>query len=217
MGGCQGHCDPALDSYPKPPQLSVAMERNPERQPTGFTSPPRKHWRKWEQIVSAFFAGDMETLLAIQRTGTRGRILAILVRRCFDVLSIGYQSEPIFAHVSPAAWYAEFAARHELKLVTHDHYNPDFLLNDGTWAEVTLSENTAFRKLFRYGHQAPRLLVLWLDADEGLHKQVCQGVEFPNATVRSADWYYPQLEQTADGRDVVEKVESLRGLRHKML
>jgi hypothetical protein len=52
---------------------------------------------------------------------------------------------------------------------------------------------TAFKKLFRYGHQAPRLLVLWLDSDVGLHKRLCEGVEFPNATVRPVESYYRRL------------------------
>ena len=162
-------------------------------------------------------AGDLDKLRTVQRTGARGRIFEMLIRRCFDALAIGYESEPVFPPVPPAEWYTTFAARHELKLVTHDYYNPDFLLGDGSWAEVTLSENTAFKKLFRYGHQAPRLLVVWLDTDDGLHKQLCEEVEFPNANVRPVDWYYPQLDRTANGRDVVQKLETLRGLKREVL
>ena len=133
------------------------------REPTSFASPSDRNRRKWHDIVSSFMAGDLDKLRTIQRTGARGRIFAMLIRWCFDELAIGYESEPVFPHVRPAEWYTTFATQHELKLATHDYYNPDFLLADGIWAEVTLSENTAFKKLFRYAHQAPRLLVVWLD------------------------------------------------------
>jgi hypothetical protein len=162
-------------------------------------------------------AGDLDRLRTVQRSGARGRIFAALIRRCFDELAIGYKSEPVFPHLPPTEWYAAFAARHELKLATHNYYNPDFLLDDGSWAEVTLSENTAYKKLFQYGHQAPRLLVIWLDTDDGLHRELCNEVEFPNAIVRPVDWYYPQLDRTANGQDVVQKLETLRGLKYELL
>ena len=43
----------------------------------------------------------------------------------------------------------------DIKIRTHDFYNPDYILMNGTWLEVTLSENNTYKKLFRYGHQAP--------------------------------------------------------------
>jgi hypothetical protein len=188
----------------------IEVER---REPSGIAMPPERHRRKWEKIVSAFLAGDWETLHAAQRTGARGRIFATLIQHCLEVLGIGYVREPVFAPVPASTWYIEFAARHGLKLRMDHNYNPDFLLEDGTWVEATLSENTAFKKLFRHGHQAPRLLVVWLDRDDGGHKRLCEEVEFPNASTRPVDWYYPQLEQTAKGRDVVEKLELLRNMK----
>ncbi|MFT5190235.1 MAG: hypothetical protein ACI9DF_001804 [Verrucomicrobiales bacterium] len=113
--------------------------------------------------------------------------------------------------------YADFAARHGLKLVSDDRYNPDFVLTDGTWVEITLSENKAFKKLFRDGHQAPRLLVLWLDPDVGLHKQICEGVGFPNSTVNSVCSYLQGLEATAHGAEVGRKLKPLRELKHKIM
>lgn len=79
----------------------------------------------------------------------------------------------------------DFAKTYNLKLRTHDAYNPDLFFEDGTWAEITLSENTAYKKLFRYGHQADQIAVFWLDEDTGLHKDTCQSVHFPNARVTS--------------------------------
>jgi hypothetical protein len=193
------------------------MTNDSRREPNGFALPPERQRRKWEAILAAFLAEDWATLRAIQRTGARGRILAVLVRRCFDALGIGYASEPVFDHVPPAPWYTEFAARHGLKLATHGSYNPDFLFEDGCWVEVTLSQNTAFKRLFRYGHQAPRLVVLWLDPDEGLHRQVCEGVRFPNAVVRPVSWYYPQLEKTANGSELIRMLETLRGMKTEIL
>jgi hypothetical protein len=181
--------------------------------PISFRAPSERSNRKWSPIISAFLAGDLETVRRPQRTGTRGRILAELVKQAFDAIGTSYDVEPVFQHVPPAPWYVEFAAQHGLKLRVDELYNPDFLLADGTWAEVTLSENTAFKKLLRYGHQAPRLLVAWLDADDGLHKQRCQAVPLPNAEVRPLDWYFPVLRKTAHGADLIRKFEVLRELK----
>ena len=193
------------------------MKPRIRRQPTGYASSSKKTQKKWEEIVSAFMCGDFERLRAIQRTGTRGRIFTLLINQCFDVLGITYKREPIFSHVSVSTWYEKFAEQHGLKLRVNDFYNPDFLFRDGSWVEITLSENTAFKKLFRYAHQASYLLVIWLDSDVGLHKTVCEGLLFPNAIVRSVEWYYPQLERKAKGPDIIKKLEILKELKHEIL
>lgn len=193
------------------------MKENDQRQPIAFSSASEKHKRKWEAIISAFMAGDINLLRTIQRIGARGRIFAVLIKRCFETLNIEYLSEPIFSHIPENIWYADFAVRYGLKLRVNDIYNPDFLLSDGSWAEVTLSENTAYKKLFRYAHQAHQLLVIWLDPDVGLHKQLCEGLELPNATVRTVDWYYPYLDGTAHGRDIIMKLETLKSLKRDIL
>ncbi len=110
-----------------------------KRELDGFKTSLERQRRKWDKIVSSFITGDLAMLRAVQRSGARGRILDTLVRQCFDVLGIGYESEPVFVHVSPDSWYVEFAARHELTLRTHDYYNPDILLGDGSSAEITPS------------------------------------------------------------------------------
>jgi len=84
------------------------------------------------------------------------------------------------------------------------------------WQTLHALQRTAFRKLFQYGHQTPRLLVIWLDPDDGLHKRVCKAVAFPNAEVHSVTWYYPRLDQTTHGQKIVRKLEILKGLRHKV-
>jgi len=193
------------------------MGEDPAREPIAFASPPERHRKKWARIIAAFMTGDLVGLRAIQRSGSRGRILAALVRQCFDVLGISHLPEPVFEHVAPAEWYVDFAEAQGLKLVLDDRYNPDYLLADGTWVEVTLSENTAFKKLFRYGHQASRLLVLWLDPDTGLHKRVCAGLDLPNAAVKPVDSDYGRLRETDRGADIVRKIEALKELRHKIL
>lgn len=186
------------------------------RKPIGYSSPPERHQRKWDGILSAFLAGDLDALAKLQRTGTRGRIFAALVRRLFEAIGVEFENEPVFESIAPAEWYREFAERLGLKLRVDDHYNPDFLLGDGSWAEATLSENTAFKKLFRYGHQAPQLQVIWLDTDDGLHKRLCDGIEFPNAHVRPVDWYFPKLRETSNGGDVIRQFDTLRALRGKV-
>ncbi len=192
--------------------LNIFMQKNKNRRPVSF-APPDKKRRKWERIIDAFMRGDMALLRKIQRTGARGRILQVLVRQCFDAMDVGYEQEPIFEHVAPLSWYVDFAEKNGLMMRTHDHYNPDFILDDGTWVEITLSENTAFRKVFRYGHQAPTLLVLWLDEDTGLHKTICEKVDFLNAAVKPVSIYYDGLEQTKAGAKIKKHLEFLK--QHK--
>ncbi|MGV7224746.1 MAG: hypothetical protein ACQ9MH_24910 [Nitrospinales bacterium] len=188
-----------------------------EIKPIKFASTPNKHRKKWEKIISAFMVSDFKRLRTIQRTGTRGRIFSVLVRQSFDLIDIPYKREPIFYHGPVSAWYKEFADKHKLKLAVHSFYNPDFLLSDGCWVEVTLSENTAYKKIFRYAHQASKLLVIWLDRDEGLHKQVCEGVKFRNVTIRPVNWYYHQLHTREGGQDIIQKFETLKKLKHDIL
>jgi len=170
-----------------------------EIKPSKFASAPSKHRKKWEKIITAFMDGDFKKLRAIQRTGTRGRIFSVLVGQSFDLIGIPYMHEPIFDHLPVSAWYREFSEKHKLKLSVNSFYNPDFLFSDGCWVEVTLSENTAYKKIFRYAHQASKLIVIWLDSDDGLHKQVCEGEKFNNVKVRPIDWYYPQLHKWGIG------------------
>ena len=107
----------------------------------------------------------------------------------------------------------DLASKRDLKIRTHDFYNPDYLLPDGTWLEITLSENTAYQKLFRYGHQAPAFKVLWLEKDTGLHKKVCKDVDFPNAEVVSVQEYYPEFDEGSGGCELVNKFHQLKRLK----
>ncbi|CAB1081329.1 hypothetical protein D1AOALGA4SA_8983 [Olavius algarvensis Delta 1 endosymbiont] len=182
----------------------------------------RKHvsdrkWRKWEKIVSLFMENRLDDLALNHRTGARGRIFTALSLEIFNKLQIPYKSEPIFYHIEPNQWYIEFAKQHAIKLRTHDFYNPDLFLSDGTWVEVTLSENTAYQKLFRYGHQADNLLVLWLDKDEGYHKEICQKVRFPNAEIKSIECFNTLLEKLSSGPDIIRKLERLKKLKGTIL
>ena len=173
--------------------------------------------RKWEPIISAFMDGDTDKLLAVQRGGVRGRIFQRLVGKALAALDPNTQAEPVFAPVEPDPWYVAFAREHELKLRLYPSYNPDFVLADGTWVEATLSENRAYQKLFIYGHQAPRLWVLWLDEDTGLHKSVCEGVSFPNAEVSSTENLFPKLWEHEQAMPLVAHFERLRDLKERLL
>ena len=114
------------------------------QRPNRFRSPvSQRSRRKWRLIIDAFTEDRLEELRSIQRSGARGRIFSVLVNTMLGMLRIGFQPEPIFDHVVPNPWYVDFAAKHGLKLRTHAFYNPDFLLEDGRWLEVTLSENEA--------------------------------------------------------------------------
>ncbi|NQU22735.1 MAG: hypothetical protein HQ567_15770 [Candidatus Nealsonbacteria bacterium] len=176
-----------------------------------------RHRRKWEEIVAAFMSGELERLRSVQRTGTRGRVFSTLVKATLEAIQMPFQPEPIFDHLPPKPWYRKFASEHGLKLREHPFYNPDFLLEDGTWVEVTLSENTAYKKLFRFGHQSPQLTVIWLDEDEGLHKTVCKNLAFPNAIVTDVKQFYLRLANCSGGAEIVENMERLRELRGVIL
>lgn len=155
----------------------------------------------------------IDELKKIHRTGTRGRIFAVLVGYMLKALQIKSEPEPIFDHVTPHKWYLDFAFENNLKIRTYEFYNPDYILSDGTWLEITLSENTAYKKLFQYGHQAPALNVLWLDEDTGLHKSICQGIEFPNALVINIQDYFPELAKVSGGNGLINKFHQLINLK----
>lgn len=157
--------------------------------------------------------GRFDELKEIHRTGTRGRIFAFLIKNILDILQIPHASEPIFDPIAPNKWYLDFASKHDLKIRTHNYYNPDYIAQDGIWLEITLSENTAYQKLFRYGHQAPMLKVIWLDEDTGLHKKVCEGIEFPNAQVLSIEKYNSEFGRVSGGNALINKFQQLKQLK----
>ena len=94
----------------------------------------------------------------------------------------------------------------------YSEYNPDFCLEDGSWLEATLSENTAYKKLFKHGHQAKKLTVLWLDKDTGRHSEVCKKVAFPNASVQHVLSFYSNLSKSAQGTQLLEHFSRLEQL-----
>lgn len=183
------------------------------REPTALRVPAARQERKWRPLLDAFLAGDVEQTVKLTRTGARGRIFQQLVERSLDELGVEYRREPLFPAIEPDEFYVRMASRFELKLERDSDCNPDFLLADGTWLEVTLSENTAYRKLFRHGHQAPFLAVLWLDADTGLHSQVCRDIAFPHARVSPISILRERLECTLRGRELTRQFEALKRLK----
>ena len=173
--------------------------------------------KKWEKIISLFMEEKLDDLALNHRTGTRGRILSVLALDLFYKLQIPFTSEPIFYHMEPSQWYIEFAKQHGIKLRTHDFYNPDLFLENGTWVEVTLSENTAYKKLFRYGHQADNLLILWLDKDDGYHKKICQNVRFSNAAIKSIEYFNTQHKKLLSASDIIRRLTILKKLKGTIL
>ncbi len=184
------------------------------RKPDRYAEPPpQRRQKKWARIINVFMKGGADELKKIHRTGTRGRIFAVLIEHMLEALQIQSEPEPIFDHIAPSKWYLDFALANDLKIRAHEFYNPDYILSDGTWLEITLSENTAYKKLFRYGHQAPALKVLWLDEDAGLHKNICEGIEFPDALVVNIQEYFPELEKVSGGNDLINKFQQLKNLK----
>ena len=190
------------------------MDASSIRWPDAYAIPGSdRTTKKWGKIISLFMRNDMAQLNLAQRSGARGRILSVLAQEAFRLMETPFKAEPIFLHKTPNRWYVDFAKTHNLKLRTHDAYNPDLFFEDGTWAEITLSENTAYKKLFRHGHQAEQITVFWLDEDTGLHKDTCQSVRFPNARVTSLESLYPQLQNVAGGPELIERLKLLKWLK----
>ena len=173
--------------------------------------------RKWGKIIELFLQKRVKELALSHKSGTRGRIFEFLALELFQKKQIRYKSEPIFNHIEPNNWYINFTEKHNIKLRKHDFYNSDMFLEDGTWVEITLSENTAYKKLFRYGHQAENLLVLWLDVDNGLHKKICQPLNFPNAEVKSIENFGTLSENTPEELEVYNYLKLLKNIRKKIL
>jgi hypothetical protein len=180
-------------------------------------TPSKRHAKKWQGIISAFKDGRLDELFSIQRGGSRGRIFHALVEEMLKLLMIPFEPEPVFDHIEMNPWYLAFATKHNLKLRIHGFYNPDYILEDGTWLEISLSENTAYEKLFRYGHQAPHLRLIWLDEDDGLHKSICKEIKFPNVEVVSVKDYYSQLSEAVDGNALIDNFERLKKLKSILL
>lgn len=188
------------------------------REPDGYAAPASaRSSRKWEAIIATFMEGRIDELRSVQRTGARGRIFARLIVEIWTLLEISYRAEPVFEHREPNPWYVVFAADNGIKLRTHAFYNPDFILEDGTWVEATLSENTAYAKLFRHGHQALCLTIVWLDEDVGFHKTVCVGTSFPNAEVVNVATFYPRVRAREGGEELVAKLELLKTFKGVVL
>ena len=124
-----------------------------------------------------------------------------------------FKPEPIFDHRPPSDWYVEFAAKHDIKIVVYPTYNPDFWIEDGTWIEATLSENTAYKKVFKHGHQFQKLIVLWLDKDTGRHSDICRDVVFPNASVIQAGTFFSSLAGSVEGEKLLEQFNQLERLK----
>jgi len=188
------------------------------RIPDGFAPElTARRRRKWERIIAAFLEGRLDELQTIHRGGARGRIFSHLIETMLKTLGVAARKEPIFAHVDPDPWHVAFASSHGLRLRTYPYYNPDFILDDGDWLEVTVSENDAYKKLFIYGHQAPGLTVVWLDADSGLHREICRGVDFPNARIVNVEEFYGRLAERPGGSELIEKFILLKQLKGSVL
>lgn len=183
------------------------------RQPDGYREfASLRSIRKWNQVISLFYEERIDELEKLCRHGGRGRIFSALVLDLFKMLRISYKQEPVFDSIEPDGWYLRFAEENGIKLRTHNFCNPDFIFEDGSWVEITLSENTAYKKLFRYGHQAEKLLIFWLDNDDGYHKKMCSSTHFPNAEIRCIESLLPH-DVTPESKELINRFRLLTELK----
>jgi len=52
-----------------------------------------------------------------------------------------------------------------------------------------------------------------MDEDNGLHKKVCEGVEFFKAEVISVQEYFSEFEKASGGKDLINKFQQLKQLK----
>ena len=183
------------------------------RQPDEYReSDSKRNIKKWNNVITLFYEERIDELKQVCHHGGRGRIFAALVVDLFKMQRISYKQEPVFYGIEPDSWYVHFAEENGIKLRTHDFYNPDFVLENGTWVEITLSENTAYKKLFHHGHQADKLIVFWLDDDNGYHKEMCHSTCFPNAEVRCIENMFSQ-DETPESFELISRFRLLKELK----
>lgn len=61
------------------------------------------------------------------------------------------------------------------------------------------------------------LLILWLDIDNGLHKNICASINFPNAEIKSIESFSKHLDNSSEGLEIMNYLKLLKELKGTIL
>ncbi len=61
------------------------------------------------------------------------------------------------------------------------------------------------------------LKIIWLDIDDGWHKKICEHTIFPNAKIINMDRFFPDLNKSQDGIEIINKLNLLKTLKGVLL
>lgn len=142
---------------------------------------------KWPTLIDAFLNGQYQLCINNGRYGLRGRIFANLVELLLIRDNIPFKSEVSFKPKPIPTKFIEIAKNHGENLKTRKKsYIIDFLIKNDIWLEVTLNEQEAHKKTFKYAHQCKQLIVLYLEKSSFVHRKNV----FPNAKIMLVDEYF---------------------------
>ena len=142
---------------------------------------------EWSTLIDAFLNGQYQLCINNGRYGLRGRIFAYLVELLLIYDNIPFESEVSFKPKPIPTKFIEIARNHGENLKTRKKsYIIDFLINNDIWLEVTLNEQEAHKKTFKYAHQCKQLIVLYSEKSSFVHRKNV----FPNAKIMLVDEYF---------------------------
>ena len=142
---------------------------------------------EWSTLIDAFLNGQYQLCINNGRYGLRGRIFENLVELLLIYDNIPFESEVSFKPKPVPTKFIEIARNHGENLKTRKKsYIIDFLINNDIWLEVTLNEQEAHKKTFKYAHQCKQLIVLYLEKSSFVHRKNV----FPNAKIMLVDEYF---------------------------
>ena len=127
---------------------------------------------KWQTLIDAFLNGQYQLCINNGRYGLRGKIFENLVELLLIRDHIPFESEIYFKPKPISTKFIEIARNHGENLKTRKKsYIIDFLIKNDIWLEVTLNENIAHKKTFKYAHQCKQLIVLYLEKSSFVYKK----------------------------------------------
>jgi CspA family cold shock protein len=134
----------------------------------------------WQRLIHEFFEKNYEFCIKNNRSGLKGRIFSELIKKMFVFDKFSFEREVEFEPKLINKRYQQLAATKGRKCNRNKNkYIIDFLIDNRKWIEVTLNEDTAHKKTFKYAHQCDELIVIFLEPSDHIY----YFNPFPNAKV----------------------------------